>query len=328
VTPSLRSPGTPDRILVVRTDRLGDLLMNVPLVRRLRLNFPKSFIAVLCREENAGILKRQPDLDEVIGAPEAAIGTFAGKLALLRRLRRYRFDCVVVSNPTKYGHALSWALGARVRAGFARKWGFFLNRPTAPAAAGAGHEIDRNLHLVDALCPQPWDGVLDLGFKGHPDRARILERLGLDAGDPPVCVHAGTSDARKAWAPERFRGLVGAILERTPFPVAVVGTERPAGGLPEAGGRLRDLTGRTSLEELAVVLGSSRCLVSLDSGPYHVAWMQGVPVVGLFMEGAGGSHPARWGAYPGLATERAIFKPPSQITEEEVFRSVHEAALA
>lgn len=308
-----------ERILLVRTDRIGDLLMNVPLVRRLRQNHPKSSITVLASEASAPVLSRQPDIDEVLAAS-------GPRLELARALRRRRFDAVVVSNPDKFFHFIAWASGAGVRAGFRRKWGFFLNRPVEDAKSrGDRHEIDSNLELADAFCPEKWDGTIDLGFgRDASFTGGVWRRFGLESETRKVAVHVSTTDPRKQWPLENFGALIRGLLEETPVEVVLVGSalreaERAALGVPAD--RVVDLTGRTTLPELAAVLSQADLLISLDSGPYHIAWMQKTPVVGLFIRGAGGSNPARWGAYPGFAKAFEIFKPASEISAGEVLEA-------
>lgn len=320
-------------VLLVRTDRLGDLLMNVPLMRRLRQNFPKSFISVLCSSENQEVLLRQPDIDEVIGLDEEALGTLNGKVDLLRRLRSYHFECIVVSNPAKFFHLLGFALGIPTRAGFNRKWGFFLNRSLSDRKwTAAKHEIDFNLELLDPFCEQDWDNSIDLGFENHPLQDSILGKFGLAEGKAsavrPVAVHVTTSDPRKRWPVEKFGAVVRELLEHTYHRVVLVGGEKgdeTGRGLGvSSSDRLLDLSGRTTLTELAIVLRNSACLVSLDSGPFHLAWMQKVPVVGLFVTGAGGSHPKRWGVYPSFVKACQIHKNGDEIAESEVIEGIYD----
>lgn len=307
-----------ERILFVRTDRVGDLLMNVPLLRRLRQNYPKSRITALCSPESAPVLKLQPDLDAVLAWPGAA----GERWRMAARLRAERFDAVVVSNPQKALHALAFASGAGLRAGYARKWGFLLNRAVPDAKRGGDrHEIDYQLALADSFCPIAWDGKLELGFRGSASEKLIFSKFGLDPASSFVAFHATTSDARKNWHAGRFTQVMKYVAEKSLHRVMLVGAgERPA-GLDLPAGSL-DLFGRTTLAELAVLLARAQALVSLDSGPYHLAWMQKTPVVGLFMKEAPGSDPVRWGVYPNFAKNIQIHKRRDDISAEEVIEAI------
>ena len=85
-----------------------------------------------------------------------------------------------------------------------------------------------------------------------------------------------------------------------------------------------DLTGKTSWQELAALLADERVktLVSSDSGPVHIAWILGKPVVALYARGVPGSDPVRWGPRGGRS--RVIFKPMNEIKTDEVLQKLEE----
>jgi len=317
------------QILLIRTDRMGDLLMNVPVIQRLRQNFSEAIITVVCAEQNIPLLRYHLDVNRLVGVRPGELRTLRGKIGLWRRLRRHRFDALVVSQPDKFFHVLGCLLGIPHRLGFGRKWGFLLTKAVADRKADSGrHEIDSNLELLDGLCPQRWDGRIDLGFDTRWAQHEMSGKFGLRRERRVVAFHMTTSNPVKEWPPEKFRQVIDLLLEKPRYQIVLVGREYPRGG--ESALRFDgcdgvvDLTGRTSLADLAVVLRNVHCLVSLDSGPYHLAWMQQVPVVGIFIRGASGSQPGRWGVYPGFVACRQIQKAAGQITPEEVFAAVED----
>jgi len=316
-------------ILVIRTDRLGDLLMNVPLIRRLRLSFPKARITLLCDTVYREVLSRQPDLDDIIPVEVSALNTLEGKRRLFLTLREKRFDAVIVSNPGKFFHAMSMALGARVRVGLGRKFGFFLNRAIPDLKAESlKHEIDYNLELVDDVCSEPWDGQISLGFNRNSENENPFKTFGLAEDSKTVAVHMTTTNVKKQWPVERFAGVIKTLVEDRDLQVLALGDGSNRELLQRLGlereVRFRDLIGKTSLLELASLLGRVHCLLSLDSGPYHLAWMQKVPVVGIFLKECPGSNPTRWGVYPGFVKSRQIYERSDEITEDEVVAAVYE----
>lgn len=298
--------------------------MNVPLFRRIRQNFPKCHLTVLCSEASSGVLKFQPDIDETLIFPESP----AARFALWRRLARAGFDAVVVSNPDKAAHFWAFAGGARVRAGFRRKWGFFLNRGIADTKARLiRHEIDFNLELADSFCPAPWDRTIDLGLDRDAGFVpRVAQKFDLPARF--AAFHVRTSNPKKQWPLAKFAAVMREVIQGARLPVVLVGSgdrEEILKGLKlEPSPDFRELIGRTSLIELAAILKQAALTVSLDSGPYHVAWMQKRPVVGLFPSEDPGSNPVRWGVYPGFVKCRQIHKRSDEITEREVIEGIRE----
>jgi ADP-heptose:LPS heptosyltransferase len=163
--------------------------------------------------------------------------------------------------------------------------------------------------------------------------AANVEKLMIAAGDAyVVAVHAGTSNPEKKWAAVKFAELCSRIAAKPRLrPVLFGGPEEKIASSEVArlspSGTL-DWTGRLSLQELAAFLAHPRVLslVSVDSGPAHVAWISGKPAVILFAKNAVGSDPAKWGPRDGGKSE-IIHKNMPEIGVDEVFSAL-ERALA
>jgi ADP-heptose:LPS heptosyltransferase len=315
------------RILFVRTDRIGDALMNLPAIRSLRLAYPKAWITLLAGPAASELLRGHPDLDEVMTLAEADAGTFAGRVRLWRRLRAARFDLAVVSNPSKLFHFLVWAAGIPVRAGHDRKGPLFLNRrlPAREALLGL-HEIERNLKLAECAAGKPWDGEIVLPADEAAAR-RIDERLAsvLERFPSVIAVHPGTSHPKKRWPSERFGALCQRIHRELGRGVVLIGGAEEAdaaAAIRAAAPETVDWTGQTSLRELTAFFAHRRvsALVSSDSGPVHVAWISKTPVVALYAMDLAGSDPLRWGPRDGVS--ESIHKAMEAITVDEVMASL------
>src|SRR3989338_4844111 len=165
------------RILFIRTDRIGDVLMNLPAIRLLRQSFPKAWLTLLLDRSVAGLLKDHPDIDELMAVDaEKLVRSARARWNLIHGVRKARFDLVVVSNPNKFFHQLVFLAGIPYRLGYRRKWGFLLNRTTGVQKDSAcGHEIDRNLQLAGLASDKTWDGSLTIPV--DPAALRRVESL-------------------------------------------------------------------------------------------------------------------------------------------------------
>ncbi len=312
-------------ILVIRLDRLGDVLMNVPLIHRLKDNFPQSRLTMLCQSSVEPVLSQIVDIDAFEQATFSELETWRGFWRIYQRLRVKKFDCVIITHPHKRLHVLAWVLGANWRIGFDRKWGGFLNYKRADCKDAAEvHEIDQNLAVVDALCPRPWNGAIQLGFKHRLLRASVLSKFGLREEELFGVFHMTTSNPDKQWPLENFKQVAEQLLDQFKGRILLIGSEKREEIELVFKDVLRsqrvcNLIGRTDLTESAAILGAAQFCLSLDSGPYHLAWMQKTPVVGIFIRGAQGSRPNRWGVYQQYAFNREIFRPLSEISVAEVF---------
>ena len=141
----------PSRILLVRTDRIGDTLLTLPAVNALRQKFPDAFIAFLCQPYTEPMVRRINGLDQVLTYEnEGKHQGFQGLELLSKELRSYQFDFSVVFFPRA---SLIWALwrsGIPRRIGTGFRWYSFLltDRVMEHRSECLKHEADYNLSLI------------------------------------------------------------------------------------------------------------------------------------------------------------------------------------
>ena len=113
------------RILITRTDRLGDVVLSTPLIKFLRDKFPRAHIAFMVRPGNRDVVADNPYLDEVIvydkyGSQKSLLNTC--RFAMM--LRQRRFDMGIALHPTNRVHIMFFLAGIPERIGYNRKMGF------------------------------------------------------------------------------------------------------------------------------------------------------------------------------------------------------------
>ena len=311
------------RILFIRSDRIGDVLMNLPAIRLLRQNFPKAWLTWMVDRSIAPLLRNHPDVDEIFEIDSLKLAQSpAYRKELCARVRKIRFDLGVASNATQFFHWMLFWAGVPVRVGWRRKWAFLLNRSLADDKKNAArHEIESNLALAGLVAPRPWDGTWRLPVDSAAESA-IEKRLSKelpDREDPIMVVHAGTSDAAKRWPVEKFAAVCARLADRAR--VLLIGGSEEEGlsrELVRHAAQVTDWTGALDLKELSALLHASRVktILSADSGPVHIAWLHGKPVVALYAKNTPGSNPTRWG--PRSAGSVAIYKDMNKISADEV----------
>ena len=315
------------RILYMRTDRIGDVLMNLPAIRLLRQTFPKAWITVMLDESVADLLKGHPDLDEILPVRSGEIKkSHRYRAALVKKLRTARFDLGVASNPDKFLHAILFFSRIPRRVGYDRKWPLFLTdkAPADKAGDNGPHEIDKNLRLVSLVTNQSWDGVLSLS--ADPVAKKFIEdRIDREHPGPVriIAVHPGTSNPDKRWSEACFAELCDKIQSDQSLGVVLIGGPEEAASSKSVANKMKnrvaDWTGSLNLKQLAALFHHPKVklIVSADSGPAHIAWIAGTPAVILYAKNTTGSDPRRWG--PRDKKSEVIYKPMSEITVEEVY---------
>jgi len=148
-------PSNPRKILVIRLDHAGDLLMTVPVLRALRARFPMAELSLLCRPFVKEIIDTNPAIDSifVFEPPWFRRGKSAGWLkafSFFWSLRKQKFD-VVVELHADPRNILAAFLAGGFRLGYAvRGFGFLLNK-TVKYSLEKKHMIERNLDVVRSI---------------------------------------------------------------------------------------------------------------------------------------------------------------------------------
>lgn len=292
----------PQRILVIRLDRIGDVVLSTPVLRALRDAYPSAFIAMMVRPACRELLEGHPCLNDVIlydkDGRHRGIGS---TIRFARDLRRFRFDTALVLHPSHRSHWIPWLAGIPVRIGWNRKSGWLLTRRVPHRKQeGAKHEAAYTLDLLRELGLTPPAPAPSIALR--PDAARRIDALLREHGQdhaPLVAIHPSASCRSKRWLPERFAHVADRLVELRQARIVLVAGEADTGPAAQVAGAMRhrplNLAGRLSLGELACVLRRCTVLISNDSGPVHVAAAVGTPVVALFGRNQRGLSPARWG---------------------------------
>ncbi len=275
------------RVLAVRLDSDGDVLLTGPAVRALAAAHGRVDLLVSAQGQQAARLL--PGVTDVLRfdapwsgyAPPSFDG--AAVTALVDTLRRRHYDEVVVFT-SFHQSPLPMALLARL-AGVPRVAATSEDYPGA--LLDVRHRRPDGLHEVEAALDLAQAAGAELP-PGDDGRLALRRPLPLPPRALPpapfVVVHPGASVPARAPRPDDARAYVAALADAG-WDVVVTGgpgerelAAHVAGGSPRA----VDLAGRTSLAELAAVLDAAACVVVGNTGPAHLAAAVGTPVVSLF----------------------------------------------
>ncbi len=286
------------RVLVCRTDALGDAILALPVCTALKKTFPGARVSLWVAEPLRDFFAGQPGPDEVWGYASGGGRDF---WRLCRRVRAGGFDAALLVFPEFRLSLAVWLAGVPVRVGTARRlWSVLFSRRVSHSRAQAvRHEADYNLDLVRALGAQ---------VQLEPPRLRVdrsdalwagrfLRSLGWDPRQRLVILHPGGRGSAANWPPRQY-GLLARRLQRE-HGVHVLLTGSPAEEeLLAVAARYCDpapwrLHEAVSLGRLAALIAQARIFISGSTGPMHLAAALGIPTVSLF-PAAGVTGPARW----------------------------------
>ena len=293
------------RLLVVRLDNLGDVLMATPALAALRAGLPGARIALLASPSGAAAVPFLPDVDEAIvfsapwvkrGASEAGGPTGAAEAQLVARLAAARFDAAVILT-TCTQSALAAALvcrmaGIGLRLAHCRENPYELLTNWVPdrdvVADGMRHEVARQLDLVASVGFTGSDRRLRFAVRAA-DRQSVaarLQRAGLPRPGSYLVVHPGASAESRRYPARSFGAAAGRIARRTGRTVVLSGGADDRALVEEVRQAMQapavSLAGQLGLGELAALIEGAGVLVANNSGPAHLAAAVGTPVVDLY----------------------------------------------
>ena len=309
------------RILLIKPSALGDVVHTLPVAATLHRRYPNIPLDWLVEEESADIVRGHPAVAEIVVSARkrwlrqlrrpALIPMTLGEMRrLATELRQRRYDAVLDLQGLFKSALYVMATGAPVRVGFAEgregaPW-VLTHRVVTPAQPV--HAVERYLALalaVDATEPVH-EFCISLSPEDTAAARAHLATCRLPLGCPRVVVHPTARWRTKLWEVGRWRELVAALLAER---VGVVLTgSREDGAIAEAICTGMDpqpvsLVGRLPLKQFVAVLQHADLMITLDSGPMHMAAAVGTPVVALF----GPTDPLRTGPWgPGRILRREL----------------------
>ncbi|MCP4231494.1 MAG: glycosyltransferase family 9 protein [bacterium] len=304
-----------DRILVVRTDRLGDMVLCLPLIQEIARQLPDAEIDVMCREYTVPLITRHPDVSGYITVNYDDPASFFGTVS---SIYDNGYDAAIVVNPM-LDDTLAVALGgARFRVGNGyRGYSFLYNRPIFfHRSKSDRHELEYNLLMLKGLRlavpdepPVPIVPVLQ--EDGKAARA-LLPADYVDRGY--VVLHPGSGGSSLNWPLGHYIELAKRIVKETGRSIVVTGSADEAAAvryLADAAGGV-SLAGRTDFSALVGVLAGASLFISSNTGPMHVAAGLATPCLAFFSPWYSGG-PTRWGPRGSLSV---VLKPPDTVCEK------------
>jgi len=292
------------KILVIRRDNIGDLILTTPLIHALRQRFPEAWIGALVNSYNARVLDGNPDLDEVFVYTKAkhrgsgnALSAYWSTLSLIIRLRKLRVDYAILASPAASSKAQMFArrINARTIVGFGDCADPAVRLKASPA--GTLHEVDEVFRIARFF-----------GIEGPPPKtaafvnkdeivlARNKIMKVLPANGKLVGIHISARKPKQRWPAERFVELLRKLSAHSPdlafvllwSPGALDNPTHP-GDDAKAKQVLQQLGGvpvvgfpTPTLSELFAGLSVCERVICSDGGAMHVAAALGKPILCFF----------------------------------------------
>lgn len=291
-------------ILVVRTDRIGDVILTTPALSALKKAYPKARLSMMVVPGTRELVEGIDALNEVIvydrrGEHKGIFGFWK----FIGFLRKKNFDLAVVFHTKKRTNLICFLAGIPRRIGYRNnKFGFLLTDQLVDTRIrGEKHEAEYCFDVLRTIGIASGDLQLSLPLREESERwvDRFVLENKIAVSAPLVAVHPDASCISKRWPVNKFSELIQRLMSGHGINVILIGdhgSQRIAAQLMSdfKGGGVVNAAGLTSVGQLASLLKRCKLLISNDSGPVHVACAVGTPVISIFGRNQAGLSPVRW----------------------------------
>jgi heptosyltransferase III len=295
-------------ILVVRTDRIGDVILTLPTVDALKSNFPNAQVTMLVNSYTSILV--EDFAGTLLYNREEKLKPF---FEMLREIRNTHFDVAVAVHPRFRIALLLRLAGIPLRIGTGYRWYSFLfnKRIYEHRKTVEKHEAEYNLSLLKGLghieLSKPKVKII-ISQQEKEKASNVRQLLGILEADRLVLLHPGSGRSARDWRPERFARLA-AELTKLGYRVVITGGEKEEALVNrvarEAENNVKSFISTLNLKEFAAFIQTAKLFVANSTGPLHIAAAVGTPVIGFYPPVLVMS-PKRWGP---LTDKKAVFVP-------------------
>lgn len=289
------------RIVCIRPDNLGDVLLTSPAFRAIKQSFPNAELTLVTSQKGAAIAQFIPEIDEVLVFDVPWVKTDIQNGAesvqeMVQTLKQKAFDGAIVfttysQNPLSTV-MLAYLAEIPLRLAYCRENPYQLLTdwvPDTEGLTGTIHRgVKRQLELVKTIGAVTDDTTLSLTVDHTvKDSVRRLLRAKEVALDQPiVLLHPGASEKKRQFSPQVFAKAAKMLAEQYACQIILTGVqdERPLTDelQKNIGLRAFSFAGEGTLEQFIALVSMADLLISNDTGPVHIASAVQTPVVVLY----------------------------------------------
>ncbi len=277
------------KILVIQTAFVGDVLLSIPSLLRLKSLYPHSELTLLCRKGLSEIFRELKLADIVIELNKRDKSEFKKTFSLLKKTQ---YDLLICPHQSYRSALMALQIPAKQKIGFKVWWNFFIFDKSTPRVWKTPDALRQLglIGLVDTETKMKVDSysgkIPSIGKMGirerivkHPRYQSIIDKFNLPKG--AVFISPGSVWNTKRWTKSGFKNLARKFTE----PVIFIGSPDERDLCTEIATDVPNtinIAGQTSLFELLVLMTTGKFLISNDSGAMHLGSVSELPTVAIF----------------------------------------------
>ncbi len=306
---------TVKKVLVVRLDNLGDVLVTTPAIHAIKQSLPEASLTLLASSVGAQVGRLNPDIDDVIVYPAPWMDPWKKmpqdserEQRMISQIRELHFDGAIIftsyhQSPLPAAYLCYLAdIPLRVAASIDGPGSLLTTRHKHPERMM--HEVERGLDLVGAIGMHTTEEnlVLHVPSEAEAQLEQILQERGIEGERPQVVVHPGCSMPARTYPWELYAEIVELLVERLHARVALTGAPDEQELVKRVLGRVRpdlqasvtDFAGGLSFPQFCALIQAADLTITNNTGPMHISAAVRTPVIALF---ALTNPPEQWGPW-------------------------------
>ena len=303
----------PENLLIVRTDRIGDVILSLPLASIIKKHLPDCKITFLVREYTRPLVVNNPYIDNILTLEEKN-----GKISLaanIRKVSKNNFDSAVIVYPTFLTALIIFLSRIKSRIGTGYRWYslLFNLKIYEHRKYATRHELEYNVNLLQHFGIEEEVNPGNIRFNLKPDEESlkriegILSEAGINSDEPLIIIHPGSGGSAVDLPIEKFKFLVEKIINGLTRNLILTGSASEIGlceNIKVKPGIL-NLAGKLNLAEMIALVSKCSIFIANSTGPIHIAAALGKHTVGFYPLIPACSA-KRWGPY---TDKKIIFSP-------------------
>ena len=303
-----------DRILISRTDKIGDLILTIPLIESIKANYPECLIDVLASDYAAPVLENNDCINEVIKIDNNHLKNHEdARQNLCDTLQANDYKVALVVYPDKIISKIIFKSKIPIRVGTARRFKsiYFTRFLFHSRKANKKHESEYNLDYLKIF--KKSKSIFSPRIVLKEEEINAAKKIVSDViiKDRFIVLHSGSGGSADCWPLGHFIKLCY-ILKEQNYSVVLTGSGEEKKEIDKIAGKravpLTNLAGKTDLRTLAGLLSLATVVIANSTGPLHLAAAVGTRVVGLYPNSLSMS-PVRWGP---LGKGHQVIQPPNK----------------
>ncbi len=306
----------PKNLLIVRTDRIGDVVLSLPLAGIIKKHFPSCRITFLLREYTKSLAQDNPFIDNILTLDE--LNTKIPIKGNASKLKKYNFDTSIVVYPTFITALIIFLSGIKNRIGTGYRWYSFLfnKRVFVHRKYAEKHELEFNIDMLkkfgitEKITPENIAFDIHLTKDSEGLVRKELENNNIRDDKPLIIIHPGSGGSAVDLPLLKFKDLISLLINSSNVNIVLTGSKAEKKLCEELkiSENIINFAGKFDLHELIALINLSDIFVANSTGPLHISAALGKYVIGFYPKILACSA-KRWGPY---SLKSYIFEPEIQ----------------